>query len=318
MKNLSTLLVCFLCFQIAAEKPWRFKTTLGVNLGQNFNQSFLGLQNGVSFSPGFQLEEVIRWYNLPHEWRTEFVLNESWSLTMPQTVFVKSSDSLHFKSSYLYHVVDWFGPYVSAKLRTSVFPGSDVETGPTTYTITDAATGVVTTPPASTGSNGTYSFNLTSAFLPLILEQDIGVFAQPYHEDELLLEFRAGATARENIAKNQRILTAVGVIYDNTPVRQLDNVYELGPSLGMHFKADLWEKKLSYRLSCDALWSLFQTPQESLAATHGLSFDLSTGLGVNILSWLGVHWHFKAILNPAILDRVQLMSHLMLAVNFNH
>ena len=85
--------------------------------------------------------------------------------------------------------------------------------------------------------------------MPLILEQDIGVFVQPYHEDDLLLEFRVGATARENIAKNQRILTAVGLLYGNTPVRKLDNVYELGPSIGMHFKVDLFEKKLSYRLS---------------------------------------------------------------------
>jgi hypothetical protein len=151
------------------------------------------------------------------------------------------------------------------------------------------------------------------------LEQDVGVFAQPYHEDDLLLEFRLGATARENIAKNQRILAAVGVIFPTTtPVRQLDNVYELGPSAGVHFQTDLFEKKLSYRFSCDALWSAWQTPQASVAANHRFSFDVSTGLKVNLLSWLGLHWQFKAILNSAILDQVQLMSHLMLAVNFDH
>lgn len=299
------------------KKDWRFKTTLGINLGQSFNQAFLGLENGVSFSPGFQFEEVIRLYKMPHEWRTELMLAEAWTLTTPQTVFIKFSDSLNLKSSYLYHALDGFGPYVSAKLRTSMFKGEDVEDSSTYYTVTNAATGAKHQE-ISTGSvnNGTFTFALTSPFLPLILEQDIGVFAQPYHEDELLLEFRAGATARENIAKGQRILTAVGVVYGNTPVRELDNIYELGPSLGVNFKGEFFEKKLSFRFSCDTMWSFLQMPIASLDSTKQLSFDLSTGIGINLVSWLSLHWQFKGVFNPAILDQVQMMSNLMLAVNW--
>ncbi|MEI6806035.1 MAG: hypothetical protein WCK49_05955 [Myxococcaceae bacterium] len=317
LKNL-VLLLSFLLGSLAlAQKEWSFKTTLGVNLGQTFNQAFIGQQNGVSFSPGFQFEEVIRLYKIPHEWRTEFALSEAWTITTPQTVFIKSSDSLNLKSSYLYHAWGNFGPYTSAKLRTSMFKGEDVWASQYTYKITDAATGQVLPREQGQGSaaTGTYIFHLTSPFLPLILEQDIGFFAQPYHEDDLLLEFRAGATGRENIAKGQRILTAVGIIYGDTPVRQLDNVYELGPSLGVHFKGEFFEKKLSFKFSCDTLWSFLQVPIASLDSTKQLSFDLSTSVGVNLFSWLSLHWQFKSIYNPAILDQVQLMSNLMLAVN---
>lgn len=312
-------LLCSLAIAEPIKKDWRFNTTVGINLGQTFNQAFLGLQNGIGFSPGFQFDEVIRFYKMPHEWRTELVLSEAWTLATPQTVFIKSSDSLNLKSSYLYHVLDWLGPYASVKLRTSIFPGSDVETSSYKYTITDAATGIQSTE-ESTGSaaTGTFVFPLTSAFLPLILEQDVGVFAQPYHEDELLLEFRTGVTARQNIAKDQRILTAIGVVYGNTPVRQLDNIYELGPSAGMHFKGKFLDEKLSFRLSCDMLWSLLQTPQASVASSDRLSFDLSTGMGVHLFSWLALHWQFKSILNPAVLDQVQLMSNLTLAANFGN
>lgn len=312
--------VILICFQaVATAGDWKSHTMLGLHVGQTFNQAFLGLQNGVGFSPGVQLDEGIRFYKLPHEWRSEFSLSEAWTLTTPQTVFIKSSDSLSLKSSYLCHVWDQFGPYVSAKLRMSLFPGFQVEAISTTYTITNAATGVQTIE-KNTGSEntGTLIFPLTQAFLPLFLEQDLGVFAQPYHEDELFLEFRAGATARENIAKDQRILTSIGIVYGNTPVRQLNNIYELGPSVGMHFKGEFLEKKVSYRLSCDALWSLVQVPIASVVSPKQLSFDLSTGIGVNLLSWFALHWQLKAIFNPAILDQLQLMSHLMLAVHFKN
>ena len=321
MKILS-LLILISGFLIAAEpeavkKPWRFKTTLGINLGQTVNQAFIGATNGVGFNPGFQFEEVIRLYSLPHEWRSELTLTESWALSSPQTAFQKTTDSLNLKSSYLYHWLDWFGPYGSAKLRTSLFDGYDLEASPYTYRITDAATGLQH-PETPSSPNGTFIFPLTKAFLPLILEQDVGVFVQPYREDDLLLEFRTGVTARENIAKGQRVLTAVGVVYNNTPVRQLDNVYELGPSIGTHFKGDLFEKKLSYRLSCDALWSFLQVPITSVDSAKQFSFDLSAGVGFNLLPWLALNWQFKSIFNPAILDRVQIMSHLMLAVKFDH
>lgn len=319
LRLLSSLMLCFAVVaetQIAKPKPdWRFKTTVGLNLGQTINQNFIGNTNGIAFSPGFQFDEVVRFYNQTHEWRTEFSLSEAWTLSSPQTAFSKSSDSLNLKTSYLYHILDWFGPYASAKLRTSIFPGYDLESSSTNYRITDAATAVETQVP-STGSNGTYQFPLTSAFLPLFLEQDIGVFFQPYQEDELLLEFRVGATVRENIAKGQLILTAVGIVYNDTQVRRLDNVFELGPSAGVHFKGDFFDKKLSFRLSCDTLWSFLQTPIASVASTNAFSFDLGTVLGLNITNWLSLNYQLKAVLNPAILNQTQLMTNLMLAFNW--
>ena len=317
------VLVCFFGFYAASEpelstevkSKWKFKTSLGLNLGYTFNQTFIGLQNGQAFSPGFQLDEVVHLHAMPHSWRTEFSLSEAWTLTTPQTVFVKSSDSLYLKTHYLYHVLKWFGPHVAAKVRTSIFPGEDVEALSTTYTITDAKTGVKTTD-TSTGSDGTYKFSLTSPFMPLILEQDVGVFFQPYHREELELELRTAATMRESLGKGQRILTAHGVVYNNTPVRQLDNVYELGPSVTLHLKGELFEKKLSYRFTCDVLWSFLQTPVASFHSTNRLSYDLSTGIGFNLLPWLALHWQFKAILNPAVLDQTQLMSNLILSVHY--
>ena len=107
-------------------------------------------------------------------------------------------------------------------------------------------------------------------------------------------------------------------MYDNTPVRQLDNVYELGPSVGVSLKGELWEKKLHYRLGTDLMWSFLQVPYASFHSTNRFSFETSTNWGVNLTPWLSLHWQFKAIFNPAVLDQVQLMSNLMLSVNYFH
>ncbi|MBH1988764.1 MAG: hypothetical protein I8H75_03360 [Myxococcaceae bacterium] len=315
------ILSLFLSGVILAEEkqiPWKLDLALGIHLSHHYNQNFLGLQNGNMFHPGFQASTQVFWKEGTQEWIFEFSLMEAWVLSTPQTMFIKSNDLLQLRSAYQFAYAPWGGNYVAAKLRTSLLPGYDVETTATDYTVV-YADGRPSQVMTSTGnaSTGTFSFPLTQAFLPLILEQDIGFYYRFHPHFAPNSELRAGFSSRENLAKSQKILTAVGVVYGNTPVRELDTIFEIGPSFGIRLRGNLLEKKLSYEFSFDYLFSVWQTPKNALAATHGQSFDSGMDLKWTFLPWLSLDWNLKAILNPAIFDQIQFMTTLTLAFNYS-
>ena len=162
------------------------------------------------------------------------------------------------------------------------------------------------------------SLHLSNAFAPLFLEQWAGVFAQFIDKPEVFLELRLGAAVRENFGHGQKAITCNGPCNANyILVQQLANVYELGPGAGILFKTQFWNNKLSYRLDFDTIWAILQTPEiKPTGSWSRLSFYLSSTLGFNLLSWLTLNWTLRALQNPAVLDNVQYLSNLSLAINF--
>ena len=156
---------------------------------------------------------------------------------------------------------------------------------------------------------------LTQSFLPLTLEEQVGLFVQPLRAPELSLEFRLGAAGRQNFASGQKAIT--GSANGITQVLALTNVYELGPVAGIVFRGVLLEKKLSYKLTFDTLYTLLQDPVIQPAGSWDrLSFDCTGTLSFTLLSWLSLNWNAQALRNPAIINEIQLLSNLMLAVNY--
>ncbi|MFT3773861.1 MAG: hypothetical protein QM820_51485 [Minicystis sp.] len=123
----------------APRKPngWETHVAVGGTVSFANNSSVAGQMDGTSFSVGLKLDSAADFNHFNHEWRNSLALGASITRTPVIPEFVKTNDSLTFESIYLYHVVDWFGPFVRFQLNTAMFPGRDVRTGKASYVITN-------------------------------------------------------------------------------------------------------------------------------------------------------------------------------------
>ncbi|MES2503925.1 MAG: DUF3078 domain-containing protein [Myxococcota bacterium] len=296
-----------------ALKPWQFSGTLGATFSWTATQNFVGTSSrNTAVYPSLQGNMELKYKDGDHEWRNNLALSLGYSYYPLPYAWLKTSDNLKISSIYLYHQLPWFGYFAMLNMKTSMLPGKDIESGENNYLITDVLTGQKTT------VNNVTSLDLSSAFAPMFLEQWLGLFAQFVDKPEVFFEYRLGAAFRENLGEGQRAISCNGACDPNyIDVQQLANVYEIGPGSGILFKTNFFDKKLSYRVDFDVVYALMQTPQiKPPGSWSRFSFDLSSTLGCNLLSWLSLNWTLRALQNPAVIDQVQFLSNLSLAANF--
>jgi hypothetical protein len=126
---------------------------------------------------------------------------------------------------------------------------------------------------------------------------------------------------RETIADGQKVVTGTTTAGGATTVtvQKTTNVYEAGPAVGVSVNGMVLQDKLSYTLRCDAMLPLLQTPvsQQVGNVFEKTVVEAMAGLSFHLFEWMSLDWQFKAIRQPIIIDKFQLLSNLLLTFSYS-
>lgn len=317
----------------APRKPSGWDTTLSIGGTMAFanNSNVAGQMNGSSFSFGLKLDAAVDYNHLAHELRN--TLNVAAAVTRTPVIdeFVKTTDILSFESIYLYHVVDWFGPFARFQLTSAMFPGRDVRTGKATYVVTlpDGSTRTL----AATGTgcdpnpDGTLpqtcrtSLSLSDGFRPLTFKQSLGVFVQPFQSDPVTVELRGGAGAQEVIAKNQYAVADDPLTASVVELKQLTNANQLGAELALSVWGTLVDKRVVYKANANLMTPFAYPalpPGDDRKAFQLTNVQIDASLSFKLIEWASIDYQLRAIRQPQILDAFQVQNTLLLTFGLTY
>jgi hypothetical protein len=317
----------------APRKPngWDTHVALGGTLSFANNNSVAGQMDGTSFSLGIKLDAGADFNHVDHEWRNTLALGAAITRTPVIPEFVKTNDSLTFESIYLYHVVDWFGPFARFSMNTSMFPGRDIRTGHASYSVLnpDGTTRALTVPgtdctPNPDGSipqTCRTSLSLSDGFRPLTFKQSVGLFVQPLQTEPITVELRAGVGGQEVIAKNQLAMaddpTTAGVI----ELKQLSNAVQAGPEVAISVWGSVVDKRVIYKANAAAMTPVAHPallPGDDRNSLSLTNIQLDAALSFKLVEWASIDYQFKAIRQPQILDAFQIQNALLFTFGLSY
>ena len=317
----------------APRKPTGWDTRIAVGGTMSFanNSSVAGQIDGSSFSFGIKADVNVDYNKVDHELRNTLGLGAAISRTPVIPEFVKTSDLLNLESIYLYHVVDWFGPFVRFQLTTSMFPGRDIRTGKASYKITELDGSVrdlnVAGTDCTAGADGVVpttcrtSLSLSDGFRPLTFKESIGLFVQPYQKDWATIELRAGAGAQETIANNQLALADDVATAGIIELKRLQNAAQLGAELAVSVWGSVVDKKVIYKINADAM-TPFLHPALAAGDDRGTfaltNVQVDATLSFKLIEWASIDYQLRMLRQPQVVDTFQVQNALLLTFGLSY
>jgi hypothetical protein len=309
---------------VASAQPapgWSPRVSFGGTLSFADNSSVVGQADGASFSFGMKVDAGADYNHGQHEWRNALGLLASVTRTPLIDEFVKTSDNLNLDSTYLYHVVPWFGPFARVSANTSMFRGTDVRASPVTYHLTQLDGTVTTLPTPST------ELTLSDPFRPLTFKESAGIFVQPYQTVPATVELRVGAGAQEVLADGQLAIaatqppTGAGGVVTDVDLQELQSANQLGGEVAASVWGAFVDKKISYKLDADAMTPFAHSalPMGDTRSAFALTnVQLDARVSFHIVDWASLEYQLKAIRQPQIIDAFQVQNTLLLTFGLSY
>ncbi|MEM9696779.1 MAG: hypothetical protein AAGA56_29860 [Myxococcota bacterium] len=285
---------------------WRIDA--GVNLSVGDNRAVVGQTDGTAVTFGYKAEGQLEHRSGGHESRSRALSTVGLTQTPGLEDFVKSRDQVLVESIYLYHIVDWFGPFVRASVDTAILQGFDVREPGASYVSRE--TGEVLAP---TGRR----FPLTTAWRPTRFKQSLGAFFRALRWQPLNIETRLGGGAREVLARGQLAINDDDATEGLIEVSQLSNVYQVGGEGVLELWGNVEEKKVNYRASLEALVPFANSalpPEDDRDALDLTVLEFKAALSIKVVEWATVDYEVGVLREPLIIDDYQIRNSLL--VNF--
>ncbi|MDX9720380.1 MAG: hypothetical protein RBU37_06520 [Myxococcota bacterium] len=276
------------------------------NIAQN--SSVVGQVDGYSLLLGANVTGSLDYIHLAHEWRNIARINQGWARTPVIDEFIKSNDVLMLESLYNYFVTSWFGPFGRLSFETAMLPAEDVRANPTTYIIAynDGRT--------ITRANQT-RLSVASAFSPISLEQSVGVFAQPFESKAFTLSIRAGVGGRETLADGVLVLQDDDAT-DTLEMVELRNVFQAGAELFLGLRGKVVEDRLSWSVQGSVMFPFLNNDNEDRGIMELSRWAGTANLSVSVFSWMSLDYQLKLLLDPQLIDELQVQNSLLLTLNY--
>jgi Protein of unknown function (DUF3078) len=305
------------------------------------NSNVAGQLNGSSFAFGYKFSAGMDFNHGNHEWRNSLDMNAGITRTPALDAFIKTGDNVSLDSTYLYHIVPWFGPFARLSGLTSMFRSVDVRPVPATYVRgtgatpnpviypvanpnTTAGTPFALTPDCTTGSCFT-QLPLSDPFRPMTFKESLGLFVQPYQTTPLTVELRGGAGAQEVIADNQ-LAVVINSLPPATPnpampssypvsYQRLANNNQLGPEVALQLWGSFVDKKVTYKIDADAMTPFAHPalpPGDTRSSVALTNIQLDASLSFKLVDWASIDYQFKLLRQPQVLDANQIQNTLLL------
>lgn len=287
------------------KQGWDFLLTPGASVSLSDNRSVIGQPEGLTMTVGATLNAGAFFRAGAHEWRSTLALTELFTHTPELEEFVKTTDLLKIESVYLYHLIDWLGPFAKLNVDTVLLEGFDVRAGTVTWNLPDG-----------TQRAGRH-LRLTDGFEPLTLKETAGFFAKPVEGDELTLESRLGFGGVHVFADGLTVNDD-----DATPdieVVTLDGYSQAGGVVDVAVWGNLYDNKMVYKVAAEVMMPFINDLEEGddrnvLDLTN---VELTASLTFKVLEWLSIDYVFRALRQPQLLDEWQIQNNLLLTASYS-
>jgi hypothetical protein len=299
---------------------WAARVSTSATVSFANNSNVVGQADGSSYAFGLKFDGTLDYNRDKHEWRNTLGALGSVTHTPIINELVKSSDNLALDSTYLYHVVPWFGPFARLSANTSMFRGTDVRAVASHYKIT-LLDGTVQTKTAN-------ELPLSDPFKPFTFKQSVGVFVQPYASDPFTIELRAGAGGQEVWANDQFSVTPTAAAVPGKPfdpfevdVKQLQDVDQLGAELALSLWGSFMNKKVTYKANADAMTPFAHSalPAGDTRGAFALTnVQIDAALSFHLVDWASIDYQLKAIRQPQVIDNFQVQNTLLLTFGMTY
>jgi hypothetical protein len=288
---------------------WDFLLTPGISFALSDNRNVIGQQEGYTLTLGINLAAGAFMRFGAHEWRSTLNITEAFNRTPEMERFVKASDIVKLESIYLFHLLEWLGPYARFSMDTALLEGFDRRAEATRWVIT-----------RTDGTEDTYDgFNLrlTDGFHPMTLRESVGFFANALSGTKMNIEFRLGFGGLHAIADDQLTVTDDG----GTPaveVTGLRSYNQAGGELGAFIRGELYEKRVNYKISAEFMMPFVNDLQEGddRGIAELTNIELNASISFKLLAWLTIDYVFRAVKQPQLLDEFQIQNNLLLTASY--
>ncbi len=296
----------------ASDEGWTPKLSLGATGSYVNNSAVVGQDEGTTVQVGLVLDGSAVLKSGQSEWQNGLKVEHSQTRTPLLERFVKSADSLEFKSLYLYRLqsMPWLGPYARLKVNTALFSGYLVKPDATVVRRTDGDGKVTDTTVAAQEE-----FSVTDPFEPLVLTESAGAFAEPVKGDLLTFTAKLGAGGQHIFAAGGYAVTDD----DTTPELEMTEIltsHSAGGELELELKGAL-ASNLTWGAVANFFYPFLTTSDVDLSGLDLLHSDLGANLSVKLAQWLSLDYVLKAKKLPFVVQEWQVQNSLLLTAGFN-
>jgi hypothetical protein len=294
--------------EVVTDQGLKWQVGPALSFSFNDNRSVVGQPDGWALNLDAHLPASIGYRTGGHELRGAFEAQIAYSRSTALPEFVKSKDIFAFDADYLYHVLEWIGPYVHFGLDTVMFPSYDTR-GSTVFWAVSRYDG---TSERWTGTR----LRLTDPFEPITFQESAGAFVHPYTTDPFTIETRAGFGGLHTLADGQLVVDDDGATSD-IEVRELHDFDQAAVELGVALFGQFAENKVTWRVGADVAFPVVNRPEDpSHTLAELTNVDLNATLSFKLLSWLSLDYTFRALRRPQLVDAFQIQNNLLLTLSY--
>jgi hypothetical protein len=288
---------------------WDFLLTPSASVALSDNRSVVGQAEGLTMTVGAKLAAGTFFRQKAHEWRSTLDVTELFSHTPSLEEFVKSTDIVKLESIYLFHLLKWLGPFVKVNLDSTLLEGFDIRPERVDYAITYLD--------GSTETRSGFRLRLTDGFEPLTLKETAGFFAKPYESKEFNVEGKLGFGGLHVFANEGLTVKDDG----GTPeieVVELDGFTQAGGVLDLAVFGELYDKKLTYRVSAEIMMPFINDLREGDDRGIGelTNIEMNAVVSFKVLEWLSIDYTLRVVRLPQLLDEWQVQNNLLLTASY--
>jgi hypothetical protein len=244
----------------------------------------------------------------PHEIRGTFGAEAAFSRGAALSEFTKSKDHFGVTGDYLFHALEWLGPYVHFSLDTAMFEGYDTRANDTTWHVAYRD--------GTTRDFGGRHFLVTDPFEPLTIQEAVGAFAEAYKSDPFTMEARIGFGGIHTFADGQFVVSDDAATPE-VEVKELYSFNQAAVEFGVAMSGMFVENKVTYAVGADVAIPVVNDPEApGFTLPELTNVDLHATLSFKLLSWLSLDYTFKAIRRPQLVDAFQIQNNILLTLSY--
>lgn len=296
--------------EVKKKDGWDFLLVPGASVSMTDNYQVVGQPEGMSLTLGAQLKAGALFRSGDHQFRANLDITETYTRTPVIDKLIKSTDIFKFEALYLYNILDWVGPYVRFSLDTNMIEGFAVQP--------DFARWRTVNLDGTEEYRTAREYRLTDWFSPLQLRESAGFFLTPWQEKYFNFEFRLGFGALHLLAKDQYAVSD-DADTEEIDIVELDSFNQAGGEAALTIKGELYEKKLVYKLSAEAMVPFINDLRagDDRSAFDLTNVEVNAGLSYKMLDWLSLDYVFRLVRIPQLIDKTQIQNNLLLTASWS-
>lgn len=292
---------------------WAKKLSLGANGSATSSSNVVGTIDGTTYQIGVLLDGEFNMAKGQHDWNNSLKIQHAQTRTPAVDAWLKSADNFELQSTWLYRLaaIDWVGPFARARLQTQLWRGE---------TLRASEVNVERTPVGGTATTekfaGEEPVALTGAFEPVLINETVGVFANPFEGKALTVHAKLGAGGQHVFSRGGYALTAYDEASNTLKLAEIETTHQAGGEFEVEAKGEL-NANVKWTARTRLFFPFVTKSEQTLSGVDAMTTEAQAGLSVKLAKWASLDYVLNVRRIPLVLDAWQVQHGLLLTTGFN-